>query len=227
LVLHPSSYGSVWVAEPQGRFLHAREADLISDKPFSDQLEQWLRSDGPKTIGDLGNVFAEKSFAVTILFLMFIPALPLPTGGITHVFEAITVVLATEMVIGVRTLWLPARWRNRELGAVTTEKAIPFMAKRIRWFERFSRPRWAPLFNQRWFLRLLGLVLIGLAVTAALAPPFSGLDTLPSIGAVVVALAIILEDAVVLGIGVAIGAGGVVVVLTIGAALFRVLRHLL
>jgi len=42
-----------------------------------------------------------------------------------------------------------------------------------------------------------------------------------------VALAIILEDAVVLGIGVAIGAGGVVVVLTIGAALFRVLRHLL
>jgi hypothetical protein len=197
---------------------------MTADDPFSDQLQAWLGSEGPKTIGDLGTVFAEKSFAVTILLLMFIPALPLPTAGVTHVFEAITVLLAAEMVVGARTIWLPAWWSSRELGASTIEKAIPFMMRRIRWLERFSRPRWASLFDRRWFLRILGLVFMGLAVAAALAPPFSGLDTLPALGAVLVALAIILEDVLALLIGIATGAGGIVLILTVGAALLHVIR---
>ena len=129
-------------------------------------------------------MFAEKSFAVTILLLMFVPALPLPTGGISHVFEAITVVLAAQMVLGRRTIWLPERWQHRELGPTTTDKAIPFIVRRIRRVERFSRPRGAWLFEQGWMLRLLGLLVMALAVAAALAPPFSGLDTLPALGAV-------------------------------------------
>jgi hypothetical protein len=197
---------------------------MPEDEQFSDQLERWLGGDTPKTLGALNDAFAEKSFAVTILLLMFVPALPLPTGGITHVFEVITVVLAAQMVLGRRTIWLPQRWRERELGAMTTGKAVPFIVRRVRWFERFSRPRGARLFEQRWFLRLLGLLLIVFAVAAAIAPPFSGLDTLPALGAVAVALAIILEDTVVLAIGIAIGAGGILLILTIGAALLRVIK---
>jgi hypothetical protein len=200
---------------------------MNADTAFSDQLESWLQSEDPKTLGALGDVFGEKSFAVTILFLMFVPALPLPTGGITHVFEAITVLLAAQMVLGRRTIWLPKRWQRRELGAIATGKAVPFMIRRIRTFEKFSHPRWARLFEQRWFLRLLGLVLMGFAIAAATAPPFSGLDTLPALGAVAVALSIILEDVVVLAIGIAIGLGGILLILTIGAALLRVFRNLL
>jgi hypothetical protein len=199
---------------------------MKADEPFSDQLEHWLESDEPKTLGRLGEVFGEKSFAVTILFLMFIPALPLPTGGITHVFEAIAALLGLEMVIGARTIWLPARWRDRHLGDRTTRKAIPFMVRRIRWFERFSRRRWAGLLEQRWFLRVVGLIVIALSVAAALAPPFSGLDTVPALGAVVVALGIILNDVLILGIGVVIGAGGVALILTLGAIILRFIRDL-
>jgi hypothetical protein len=195
-----------------------------TDEPFSHRLEHWLRSDETKTLGALSEVFAEKSFAVTILLLMFLPALPLPTGGISHVFEAITVVLAFQMVLGRRTVWLPERWRRRELGPTTTDRAIPFMLRRIRFVERFSRPRGTWLFHHGWMLRLLGLLLMALAIAAAVAPPFSGLDTLPSLGAVAVALAIILEDAVVLAIGAIIGTGGIVLILTIGAAVLRILR---
>jgi hypothetical protein len=196
------------------------------DETFSDQLEQWLRADGSKSLASLGDVFEEKSFAVTILFLMFVPALPLPTGGITHVFEGITVVLAAQMVLGLRTPWLPARWKRRELGAMTTGKAIPFMLRWVRWFERFSRPRGTAVFTHRTTLRFLGLILMGLAVAAALAPPFSGLDTLPSLGAVAVCLAIILEDVVVLGIGAVIGGGGTVVIITVGAAVLRLAQRI-
>jgi hypothetical protein len=100
------------------------------------------------------------------------------------------------------------------------------MLRRIRWFERFSRPRATWLFEQRWFLRLLGLVFIALAAAAAFAPPFSGLDTVPALGAVVVALGVILGDVVILSIGVVIGAGGVVLIVTLGALLVRFIRNL-
>lgn len=194
-----------------------------TEQPFSDLLATWLEDDTPKTVGRLEELFGQKGVAVTIFFMMLVPALPLPTGGITMVFEAITVLLGVQMVIGARTIWLPARWRNRELGEIATEKAIPFIVGRIRWFERFARGRGAHLFERPWFFRLLGLVVIALAIASALAPPFSGLDTVPAMGAVVVALAIVLGDVLVLGIGVAIGAGGIALILAIGAAIIRLL----
>ena len=193
----------------------------VEPQPFSDRLEEWLQSDSPKTLGELDNVFGEKSFAVAILVLMFLPALPLPTGGISHLFEAISVVLAAQMVIGAGTLWLPERWKARPLGDALTGKAIPLMARRIRWFERFSKPRGAWLLDRKWFIRLIGLGLIVLAVAAALAPPFSGLDTFPALGAVVVCLGIILEDIVLVAVGALIGAGGVTLILTVGAAVVK------
>jgi hypothetical protein len=193
---------------------------------FSTQLEGWLRSDGAKTVGDMNDVFGERGFAVTILLLMSIPALPLPTGGVTHVFGAITVLVGVEMVIGRRTIWLPARLRDRELGPLVAGKAMPFIVRRVRWFEQRSRRRGAAFFDHRWGTRILGVIVMALALAAILAPPFSGLDTLPALGAVVVALAVILEDIVFLGAGVVIGTGGIVLIVSIGAALARLIEGL-
>ena len=193
---------------------------------FSDQLEQWLSSESPKTVGDLGVVFAQKSFAVTILVLMIFPAVPLPTGGITHVFEAITVLLSLEMIGGLRSVWLPARVRDRDLGTATTEKVLPFLMKRVRWLERYSRPRAATLLSQRWFMRIIGLVFMAFALGAGLAPPFSGLDTIPAIGAVVVALGVVLEDLLTLIIGVVLGLAGILVSITVGTVLVHFVQGL-
>ena len=188
-------------------------------------MATWLQSEGTKTVGDLGEVFAEKSFAVTVLFLMFLPALPLPTGGITHVFEAITVVVAGQMVIGRRTLWLPERARRRELGLAMVEKAVPFISRRIRWFERFSRPRGVRIFRNRLSLSFVGLVIVAFAVAAALSPPFSGLEP-PLARRGRLALSIILKDVVVLVIGAAIGRPGIVLSITLGAAAVRLVSGL-
>src|SRR5438105_11102678 len=131
-------------------------AETGEDTPFSHELEDWLRSDGPKTIGALGDVFAEKGLAVAILLLMLLPAIPAPTGGVSHVFEVITVLLALQMVAGRTNIWLPKRFKHRELGNVLTGKALPFIVRRVRWLERFSRPRFAKLLNRRPVLRVLG-----------------------------------------------------------------------
>lgn len=200
---------------------------MKAEREFSDELEVWLRSDEPKTIGGLEKVFGEKTFAVAIMLLMFVPALPAPTGGVTHVFEVITMLIAGQMVLGRRTPWIPQRWRERELGTLTTGKALPFVIRRIRWFERFSRPRLSFLFDNSMFLRILGVVIIAFTLGAFVAPPFSGLDTLPALGVVTIALSIILEDVVVLTIGVFIGLGGIVLIVTIGRALADFFRNLL
>ncbi len=185
---------------------------------FSDELQAWLESPGKKTIGDLARVFEEKGFAILFLLLMCIPALPLPTGGVTHVFEVITMLLALELIVGRRTPWLPQRFLKRELGPATQKKAIPFIVRRIKWFERFSRPRFRRTLDNRLTLSLFGVVILGLAVTAFVAPPFSGLDTLPALGVVVIALSLILEDALVTLIGLTIGAAGVILVIVLGSA---------
>lgn len=205
----------------------ASERDELDEvRPFSEELESWLVADGPKSLGALADEFGEKGFAVAILLLMFVPALPVPTGGVTHVFEAITVLLAFEMVLGRETIWLPERWRSRELGELTTGKALPFIIRRVRWFERFARPRWARLLRQRWFLRVLGIVIIVFTVGAALAPPFSGLDTLPALGVVLIALAIILEDGAFVVAGAVVGLAGLALIVTVGSAVASAFRRL-
>jgi len=203
-------------------------ADPGADRPgdFSDQLEDWLGSEGTKTLGELGDVFGDKSFAVTILMLMFLPALPIPTAGISDLFTGIAIVVAAQLVLGRSTLWLPKRWQQRELGRAMLDKALPFIARRIRWFERFSKPRGVPLFQSRTAMRVVGLVVIAFALGTILAPPFSGLDTIPAMGAVVLALAIILEDVVVLAIGAALGALGIALELTLGAAAVRLVQSI-
>lgn len=59
-----------------------------------------------------------------------------------------------------------------------------------------------------------------------MSPPFSGLDTIPSMGAVIIALSMILEDIVILAVGIVVGALGVAISVAIGAAAVRFLSGL-
>lgn len=201
-------------------------AEQPTQQSFSQEVVAWLRSDEPKTLGAMNHRFAEEGFAVNIMMLMLLPALPLPTGGVTHVFEAITVLLAAQMVLGRRSVWLPDRVKRRQLGSLATDRAIPVVARWIGRVERISKPRGTWLFDRGLMIRLLGLVLMTFAIAAALAPPFSGLDTLPALGAVVVSLSIVLRDVVVLGIGLVLGAVGIALILTVGTALFHLVTGL-
>jgi hypothetical protein len=57
----------------------------------------------------------------------------------------------------------------------------------------------------------------GLTLSAFLAPPFSGLDTLPALGVVVIGLGVLLRDAALAAVGAVIGAVGVGTVLALGS----------
>ena len=180
---------------------------------FSDRLERWFRAPGPKTIGSLTEVFQEKSFAVLFVLLLALSALPLPTGGVTHVFELIAMLLALELITGRKTVWLPERWRERELGS---ERASERLLKWIRWLERHSRPRAGFLLTHRLSGVFFGALVFVLTLSAFLAPPFTGLDTLPSLGVVLLGLGVLLDDSVIALVGVIVGAIGLALVIVLG-----------
>jgi hypothetical protein len=192
---------------------------------FSNQLEKWLKGKQPKTLASLEKVVEDKSFAVIFLLLMILPATPLPTGGITHIFEVIVCLLCIELMVGRETPWLPKKWKHMSLGKTLTGKVIPTILKWIRWFEQRSSPRGRRVFELPLVPQMLGLLVLVFTLGALLSPPFSGLDTLPSLGVVVISLAIILEDLIMLVAGAVIGSVGVGLTIALGAALFESARH--
>ena len=193
---------------------------------ISDQIERWVGADGPRTLGSLVELFEEKSFAVIFVLLLGVPALPLPTGGVTHVFEVIAMLLALQLIVGRSQVWLPQRWRRLRLDGPKQQRFLDGLLKMIRWLERFSRPRLRWLFDHRASNSVFGLLVLLLSIGAFVAPPFTGLDTLPALGAVVISLGVLLEDFAVVLVGVAIGAAGVALEIVLGRAAFSGAKQL-
>lgn len=194
---------------------------------FSDELRAWAASGGDGTVGSLVDTFGEKSFAVLFVLLLGVPALPLPTGGVTHVFEAIALLLAAQLLIGRRTVWLPMRWRNVALTGPKSKRFIERLLRLIAWLERRATPRGGFLFGNRLSNAVFGALVFIATAAAFVAPPFSTLDTLPALGVVVLSVGVLVEDAVIVGAGVAIGAGGVALVVALGRAAIRGIADLI
>jgi hypothetical protein len=199
----------------------AGNQDAPNREKLSDELERWLNSDADKTLSGLIELFQEKSFAILFVLLLGVSALPLPTGGVTHVFEIVAVLLALQLVIGRDEIWLPQRWRNLQVAGGKQQRLINALIKRIRWLERFSRPRLRFLFGHRLTNVVFGVIVIAGSVAAFLAPPFSGLDTLPSLGVVLVSLGVLLEDFVVVVVALVVGAAGIVLDVVLGRVVIK------
>ena len=121
---------------------------------------------------------------------------------------------------------MPNRVTRIKINTNVLQKAIPFMIRRIRWLEKFSRPRLSAIFDVAPFRTLTGLIVLVFTLGAQFAPPFSGLDTLPAMGVVLIALAIILEDIPIYIVGAIVGSLGVGLLVTAASAIILFFRHL-
>ena len=198
----------------------------VNRQPVSDQLERWLTSDEPKSLGSLIDAFGTGSFALLFIVLLSPSALPLPTGGATHVFEVVAMLLALQLIIGRREVWLPTRWQRVELNGKSREKFITVLLGRLRWLERFSRPRWHGLFGRPLIAPIFGLVTFAFTLTSFLAPPFSGLDTLPSLAVVLPGLSVLMGDVVLALAGLVTGVAGVALTTFLGNLAARAVGEL-
>jgi hypothetical protein len=210
-----------------------RQADAASEdtstQPLTlgDELERWLRGEGEKTLGTLVEAFGEKSFAILFVFLLGVPALPVPTGGATHVLIVIAMLIALQVIAGRHEVWLPQRWRGLSLAGEKQQRFLASLTRFVRRLERFSRPRLAFLFGHRVADVVFGLLVIGGSIAAFVAPPFTGLDTLPALGVVVLSLAVLFEDALLAAAGLILLIVGVVLEIALGAAAVHGISSLL
>ena len=194
---------------------------------LSSQLERWLASDEEKTLGGLIHTFGDKSFAILLVVLLGIPALPIPTGGATHVFEIVAVIITVQLIAGRHEVWLPQRWRKIELAGTRQQRFITGLMRLIRWLELRSRPRLRFLFHRRGTDIAFGaLALIG-TLSAFVAPPFSGLDTLPALGVVLLSLSVLLEDMLITLVGIVLVSAGIVLEVVLGEALVHAFSSIL
>jgi hypothetical protein len=105
-----------------------------------------------------------------------------------------------------------------ELAGPRQRRFITGLMKMIRRLERFSRPRLRFLFDHRLSNIVFGLLVIAGCTGAFLAPPFTGLDTLPALGVVLLSLGVLLEDFLLVVLGVAVGIAGVFLEIVLGKA---------
>jgi hypothetical protein len=205
----------------------AADAGATSERrQLSDELGRWLEGDSERTLGSLMELFEHKSFAILFVLLLGVSALPLPTGGATHVFQIIAMLLAFQLIIGRDEIWLPQRWRKLRVAGEKRQRFISAIMKTIRWLERVSRPRLRFLFHRRMSNVVFGALVVSGSLAAFLAPPFSGLDTLPSLGVVLLSLGVLLEDSVVVLVALLIGAAGVMLEIVLGSAALSGLKSI-
>jgi hypothetical protein len=198
----------------------------MAQKAFSSQLDEWVRSKSPKTFGHLSEVFGKSSFATIFIICMALPATPIPTGGITHVLEAGVMIVALETILGLKTLWLPKWLSRRTLPAVVIKKGLPKFIGYLRWLESHSRVRGEKFMNHPMTERFAGLAVLAFTIGAFFAVPFSNLDTLVSVGAVVLSLGLVLNDVAYFIAGLLIGIVGLILEITVGAVVAKFMHRL-
>lgn len=134
--------------------------------------------------------------------------------------------LAAQLVAGRNHIWLPKRWRDLELAGERQQRFIARLMRLIRRLERISRPRLRFLFDHRLSNIVFGVLVIGGSLGAFLAPPFTGLDTLPALGVVLLSLGVLLEDFAIVIAALVVGIAGVVLEIVVGSAALKGIEHL-
>jgi hypothetical protein len=83
------------------------------------------------------------------------------------------------------------------------------------------------VFERRLSNNIFGLLVILGSLGAFLAPPFTGLDTLPALGVVLLSLGVLLTDMLVVVIALAVGLAGVALEIVLGSAVINGIGSLL
>lgn len=194
---------------------------------LSEAFREFLEDkDTSNTLHNLLSVMQSKSFALALLVLLLPSALPLPTGGLSHIFEMVAIVIAFQLMLGKQYFWLPQNIMHYELKWASRPEFVKTLSGFLARLEKYAKQRWPAFINNRIVLHVSGFFFLVFSLGAFVAPWFSGLDTLPSLGVVLVAIALLLEDTVVLCVGVLIGLLGCVTVAAVYICGFNILGEL-
>lgn len=179
-------------------------------------------ADGERiSIRELVEAFGERAFGFVIILFSLPNCIPAPPG-MNSVFGLPVLLFAVQMALGRRRPWLPRWLMDKTFKVATFRKIIDVAEPKLKRVENLCRPRYANLFGARGD-RLIGAFAIILATCVVI--PLPGTNFVPSIALVVLAIAILQEDGLMLGLGGLLGLAGMAYTIglfwaIVGVALF-------
>ncbi|MCW3782381.1 exopolysaccharide biosynthesis protein [Defluviimonas salinarum] len=201
--------------EPHGPF---REP-----KPLSQVLVEAVSGPTPRlTLGELVGHLSSRGLAPLILLMGMINVVTIIPGSST-VLGLPLVFLGLALLVGARTLWLPASLRDRSFDRAAlqrgVERALPYLQR----IERLAHPRLWP-WGQVLLDRIYGAIVLFLGLMVTLPVPFG--NTMPAISIILLSLGFTARDGLwvvaglfttVLALGIVLGFAGAATV--VGASL--------
>ena len=123
-------------------------------------------------LGDIIETFRSRAYGV-LLMLVLLPAfIPLPIGA-GAISGPLTSILGLEMLLTLRTPWLPQRARQRTIRRETLARFATRMRPVLARLERLCRPRLSGLTRSAVAHAFTGLQLVALGILLALPIPLT------------------------------------------------------
>jgi len=167
-------------------------------------------ADGTVSLEEVLTRAGERAYGILLLLLSiacFIPVLPPGTSGVVG---ALMILVALQLLLGRRQLWLPARWRRKRLAPATVQAIQTKGVALLQRIERFSYPRGQWLVRNGLVLRLVALLLIVLSLVLSSPMPF--MNTLPAPPVALIAVGLMNRDGYLLAAGCLLGTAVLLVV---------------
>ncbi|MGM3307986.1 exopolysaccharide biosynthesis protein [Anabaena sp. WFMT] len=160
---------------------------------FSQQIKSLLQrlAEQSLTIGDILAETSERGFSLVISLLVLPFLLPMPPG-FTGPFGAACLLLSAQMVLGRRTPWLPRKIANYQFPHAIAQIILHNLHRVTRMLEKITRPRLAQIASHPWIWRLNGLCIFWLTILLILPIPFT--NPIPTVGILLLAVAMIESD---------------------------------
>jgi hypothetical protein len=167
------------------------------------------------SIREIVDAFGERAFGFVIILFSLPNCVPAPPG-VLSIFGVPVLLFALQMALGRHKPWLPKKILDKQFRRADLVSVLDKAAPKLAMVERLLKPRatfmFSPLMD-----RVFGMFVALLSLSVIL--PLPGTNYLPAFATVFLAMALIEEDGVVLGLGALLGIAGLILTTIIVSAL--------
>lgn len=171
--------------------------DAAPHRPLSDILERLQDPElgGKVTIGELLDHFGRSTFGFVLALPALIAILPIVGAlpGVSLTMAALALLLAGQMMFGLKRPWVPARIARISLPTGKLERGIEAVKPFVEWLERVFRPRLTVL-TSNGFLWLNATLAIALAVAMTIGALVPGGIVPPAVAMLILSLGLTMRD---------------------------------
>jgi hypothetical protein len=183
-----------------GRPLPARTSDVLHELAYADGARV--------TFKEVLLGLRHRAFGFTMLLFALPCCLPMPPG-IPTLCGAALVLIALNLIVGRRRLWLPRAISEKSIARADLKRIVDRAGPYLRRLERICRPRLAVVTDPVGKV-FVGLVVLVLGVLLILPIPFLG-NIPPAAAATVIAIGLAERDGAIVLVGVLVAVVAVIV----------------